>query len=133
MRFAYIVTIFAASASAASLQARRKGRKGAASGAAVAAGAGAAAGGATGAATGAATGGATGSANTAAAGAVQRGDTTLVFKEDGGVPGNECLTFRNNGEFSLPSANQRPWTLTDISLKAKLSMLPASTRPPIVR
>ncbi|KAG6358451.1 hypothetical protein INS49_014335 [Diaporthe citri] len=89
MRFAYIVTIFAASASAASLQARKKGRKGAASGAAVGAAAGAA---------GAATGAATGSSNTAAAGAVQRGDSTLVFKEDGGIPGNECLTFRNNGE-----------------------------------
>ncbi|KAK5655360.1 hypothetical protein OQA88_5927 [Cercophora sp. LCS_1] len=29
---------------------------------------------------------------------VQRGATTLVLKEVGGVPGNECLTFRNNGE-----------------------------------
>ncbi|KAF6804911.1 hypothetical protein CSOJ01_09873 [Colletotrichum sojae] len=29
---------------------------------------------------------------------VQRGRNTLVFKEQGGVPGNECLTFRNNGE-----------------------------------
>jgi hypothetical protein len=28
---------------------------------------------------------------------LQRGDTTLVLKEVGGVPGNECLTFRNNG------------------------------------
>ncbi|KAF7324119.1 2,3-bisphosphoglycerate-independent phosphoglycerate mutase [Mycena kentingensis (nom. inval.)] len=27
-----------------------------------------------------------------------RGATTLVLKEVGGVPGNECLTFRNNGE-----------------------------------
>lgn len=99
MKFAYIVTIFAASASAASLQARKKGRKGAASGAAV----GAAAGAAGGAAAGAATGAATGSSNTAAAGAVQRGDSTLVFKEDGGVPGNECLTFRNNGEENLSS------------------------------
>lgn len=34
---------------------------------------------------------------TAATGAVTKGATTLVFKEDGGVPGNECLTFRNNG------------------------------------
>ncbi|KZL79969.1 hypothetical protein CI238_09653 [Colletotrichum incanum] len=29
---------------------------------------------------------------------VNRGPDTLVFKEQGGVPGNECLTFRNNGE-----------------------------------
>ncbi|EQB57493.1 hypothetical protein CGCSCA5_v014371 [Colletotrichum siamense] len=29
---------------------------------------------------------------------VQKGRQTLVFKEQGGVPGNECLTFRNNGE-----------------------------------
>lgn len=108
MRFAFIVTVFAATASAASLQARRKGRKGAASGAAVAAGAGAAGGAATGAAAGAATGGATGGANTAAAGAVQRGASTLVFKEDGGVPGNECLTFRNNGELSLPGICTTP-------------------------
>lgn len=35
--------------------------------------------------------------NAAAAGAVTKGATTLVFKESGGVPGNECLTFRNNG------------------------------------
>jgi len=27
-----------------------------------------------------------------------RGPTTLVFFEVNGVPGNECLTFRNNGE-----------------------------------
>ncbi|KAH8898371.1 hypothetical protein GQ53DRAFT_759620 [Thozetella sp. PMI_491] len=29
---------------------------------------------------------------------VTKGGTTLVFKEINGVPGNECLTFRNNGE-----------------------------------
>ncbi|WYZ43461.1 hypothetical protein EsH8_VI_001160 [Colletotrichum jinshuiense] len=29
---------------------------------------------------------------------INRGTNTLVFKEQGGVPGNECLTFRNNGE-----------------------------------
>ncbi|TDZ53821.1 hypothetical protein CTRI78_v006775 [Colletotrichum trifolii] len=29
---------------------------------------------------------------------VTRGKNTLVFKEQGGVPGNECLTFRNNGD-----------------------------------
>lgn len=39
-----------------------------------------------------------GNGNTAtAAGDVTKGATTLVFKEDGGIPGNECLTFRNNG------------------------------------
>lgn len=37
--------------------------------------------------------------NAAAAGAVTKGATTLVFKENGGVPGNECLTFRNNGTY----------------------------------
>lgn len=37
-------------------------------------------------------------ATTAAAGNVQKGTTTLVFKEVGGVAGNECLTFRNNGK-----------------------------------
>lgn len=95
MRFAILVTIFAATASAASLEARQRGRGRNRGGnnAGAAAGAGAAGGAAAGAATGAATG------NTAAAGAVQRGADTLVFKEDGGVPGNECLTFRNNGEF----------------------------------
>ncbi|KAH6644888.1 hypothetical protein C7974DRAFT_29528 [Boeremia exigua] len=31
-------------------------------------------------------------------GAVQKGAQTLVLKEVGGIPGNECLTFRNNGE-----------------------------------
>lgn len=107
MRFAFILTVFAATASAASLQARKKGRKGAAAGAAVGAGAGAAAGAATGAATGATTGAATGSANAAAAGAVQRGASTLVFKENGGVPGNECLTFRNNGEFKRAEDQQQ--------------------------
>ncbi|KAH8655034.1 hypothetical protein BGZ60DRAFT_334955, partial [Tricladium varicosporioides] len=34
----------------------------------------------------------------AAGGAVTRGATTIVMKEVGGIPGNECLTFRNNGE-----------------------------------
>ncbi|KAJ0161147.1 hypothetical protein CTA2_6696 [Colletotrichum tanaceti] len=29
---------------------------------------------------------------------VNRGSDTLVFKEQGGVAGNECLTFRNNGD-----------------------------------
>lgn len=30
-------------------------------------------------------------------GALQKGGQTLVLKEIGGIPGNECLTFRNNG------------------------------------
>ena len=30
--------------------------------------------------------------------ALQKGSQTLVLKETGGIPGNECLTFRNNGE-----------------------------------
>ncbi|KAF1926317.1 uncharacterized protein M421DRAFT_68005 [Didymella exigua CBS 183.55] len=29
---------------------------------------------------------------------LQKGAQTLVLKEVGGIPGNECLTFRNNGE-----------------------------------
>lgn len=41
---------------------------------------------------------AAGTANAAAAGAVQKGTTTMVLKEVGGIAGNECLTFRNNGE-----------------------------------
>ncbi|KAL1593167.1 hypothetical protein SLS60_010775 [Paraconiothyrium brasiliense] len=31
-------------------------------------------------------------------GALARGATTIVLKETLGVPGNECITFRNNGE-----------------------------------
>ncbi|KAJ4983194.1 hypothetical protein SVAN01_11294 [Stagonosporopsis vannaccii] len=31
-------------------------------------------------------------------GLLEIGAQTLVLKEVGGVPGNECLTFRNNGE-----------------------------------
>jgi hypothetical protein len=31
-------------------------------------------------------------------GALQKGSQTIVLKEVGGVPGNECLTFRNNGK-----------------------------------
>ena len=46
---------------------------------------------------GGATGGATGAT---AGGAVTRGDSTIVMKEVGGIPGNECLTFRNNGQFN---------------------------------
>lgn len=115
MRFAFIVTLLAATASAASLQTRQRGRgrgKNGNNNAGAAAGAGAAGGAAAGAATGAATGG-----NTAAAGAVQRGASTLVFKEDGGVPGNECLTFRNNGELPLPKAKMRMWVITNFPLR----------------
>src|SRR5258708_2337055 len=40
-----------------------------------------------------------------ASGAVTRGAQTEVLFEIGGVPGNECLTFRNNGKdpVSAPS------------------------------
>ncbi|KAL5402711.1 hypothetical protein PMIN03_010467 [Paraphaeosphaeria minitans] len=43
---------------------------------------------------------ATGNNNQAATGggALARGATTIVLKETKGVPGNECITFRNNGE-----------------------------------
>ncbi|KAF1951201.1 hypothetical protein CC80DRAFT_597584 [Byssothecium circinans] len=30
--------------------------------------------------------------------ALKKGAQTLVLKEQGGIPGNECLTFRNNGD-----------------------------------
>lgn len=33
-------------------------------------------------------------------GGLQKGAQTLVLKEVGGIPGNECLTFRNNGTAS---------------------------------
>ncbi|GJC81472.1 hypothetical protein ColLi_04310 [Colletotrichum liriopes] len=39
---------------------------------------------------------------------VNRGQDTLVFKEQGGVPGNECLTFRNNGNFQHRAKNLVP-------------------------
>jgi hypothetical protein len=32
---------------------------------------------------------------------ISRGASTIVMKEVGGVPGNECLTFRNNGKSSV--------------------------------
>jgi hypothetical protein len=35
----------------------------------------------------------------AAAGAITRGASTIVMKEVGGILGNECLTFRNNGSY----------------------------------
>jgi hypothetical protein len=38
-------------------------------------------------------------AGNAVTGSVTRGGQTLMFTEIGGVPGNECLTFRNNGTF----------------------------------
>lgn len=34
----------------------------------------------------------------ASVGVITRGASTLVLKEVGGIPGNECLTFRNNGK-----------------------------------
>jgi hypothetical protein len=34
-------------------------------------------------------------------GAITRGASTIVMFEVGGVPGNECLTFRNNGTVPL--------------------------------
>ncbi len=45
-----------------------------------------------------------GAATAALTGDVTRGADTIVLKEVGGIPGNECLTFRNNGTFSkIPS------------------------------
>jgi hypothetical protein len=55
--------------------------------------------GATGEAAGEATGAATGGSV-----AVTRGASTLVLFEIGGIPGNECLTFRNNGTFQSTPA-----------------------------
>lgn len=49
-------------------------------------------------AAGAVAGAAAGTAAVAATGAVTKGTSTLVLKESGGVAGNECLTFRNNGQ-----------------------------------
>lgn len=49
----------------------------------------------------AATGGNAAAGNNNAAtggGALARGATTIVLKETQGIPGNECITFRNNGE-----------------------------------
>lgn len=72
MKFAIIITALIAGVSAGTLHARKgKGTK---------------------------AGAATGSTNTAATANVQKGTSTLVFKETNGVPGNECLTFRNNGK-----------------------------------
>lgn len=48
---------------------------------------------------------ATGSGNTvptATGGDVTRGSDTIVMKEVRGIPGNECLTFRNNGTTAFP-------------------------------
>lgn len=45
-----------------------------------------------------AAGATTGASTATAAGAVTKGTSTLVLKEQGGVAGNECLTFRNNGK-----------------------------------
>ncbi|KAK0113842.1 hypothetical protein ONS95_014089 [Cadophora gregata] len=39
-----------------------------------------------------------GAGNAATGGSVTRGADTIVMTEIGGIPGNECLTFRNNGE-----------------------------------
>lgn len=56
----------------------------------------------------AATAAATTAADAAAiGGTVTRGDQTLVFTEVNGVPGNECLTFRNNGRRSPYSTYNR--------------------------
>ena len=59
-------------------------------------------------ATNTATGGATN--NAAAGGAVTRGSSTLVLKEVGGVPGNKCLTFRNNGMYIVSRAELKKCT-----------------------
>lgn len=69
-------------------------------------------------------GASTGSTNTAVTGAVQKGTSTLVLKETNGVPGNECLTFRNNGKshrlhsLYLVYLEESRWTLvlTTVSL-----------------
>lgn len=34
----------------------------------------------------------------AAGGGLQKGGQTLVLKEIGGIAGNDCITFRNNGK-----------------------------------
>ncbi|KAG4436928.1 hypothetical protein IFR05_007579 [Cadophora sp. M221] len=71
---------------------------GACDGTGAATGAGASAGTGAGAAAGAGTGAGAGATTPGLTGSVTRGANTIVMKEVGGIPGNECLTFRNNGE-----------------------------------
>lgn len=76
----------------------------------------------------ASTGGAA-SAGTAASGTVTRGPQTEVLFEVNGVPGNQCLTFRNNGKDPSPL-----WigSFADF-YQAKLSMQRVWTTPPTVK
>jgi hypothetical protein len=53
-------------------------------------------------------GGKAASAATITATGISRGASTVVMKEVGGVPGNECLTFRNNGKCWVNYSWQRP-------------------------
>lgn len=50
--------------------------------------------------------------------ALQKGEQTLVLKEVGGIPGNECLTFRNNGAHILSTTP--PVAPTDPQPQARL-------------
>lgn len=79
----YFATIFATFALYASVSGLPKNRKAKAGAAAAVAG----------------TAGATTAvaASTGTTGSVTRGASTLVLFEVGGIAGNECLTFRNNG------------------------------------
>ncbi|KAF2628874.1 hypothetical protein BU25DRAFT_22997 [Macroventuria anomochaeta] len=72
-------------------------------------------------------------------GALQRGRQTLVLKEVGGVAGNECLTFRNNGEIvdaaCVNTAADRqltPSTLTGADVLAVQRSFSNGFRPDLV-
>ncbi|KAI6084286.1 hypothetical protein F4821DRAFT_280270 [Hypoxylon rubiginosum] len=64
---------------------------------------------------------------------------TLVLKEDGGVPGNECLTFRNNGEIvdaacvnTAADRQMTPSTLDGASVLRVQRSFTAGFRPDLV-
>ncbi|KAH6721155.1 hypothetical protein BKA61DRAFT_728764 [Leptodontidium sp. MPI-SDFR-AT-0119] len=77
---------------------RAKAKAAAAAAAAAAAGGAGVAGVAAGTGAGVAAGTGAGATASGLTGSVTRGADTIVMKEVGGIPGNECLTFRNNGE-----------------------------------
>ncbi|KAI1652924.1 hypothetical protein F4813DRAFT_376350 [Daldinia decipiens] len=83
-------------------------------------------------------GAATGNTNNGAATGVAAGNT-LVLKEVNGVPGNECLTFRNNGEIvdaaCVNTAADRQITPTTLNGNSVLSVqrsFTAGFRPDLV-
>ncbi|KAH7099190.1 hypothetical protein BKA62DRAFT_710743 [Auriculariales sp. MPI-PUGE-AT-0066] len=76
---------------------------------------------------------------TSPTGQVTRGAQTLVFTEVNGVPGNECLTFRNNGEIvdaaCVNAAADRqitPSTLNGVNVLLVQRSFSAGFRPDLV-